>query len=71
MPKRIPPLSALKIGNAKPKEKEFELFDGYGLQLIVKPTGGNSGEQDIVFMAKKTPCPLELIQMFPLTMPDA
>ena len=39
MPKRIYPLPESKILNAKPKVKEYKLYDGYGLQLTIKPTG--------------------------------
>ncbi|MDD2852982.1 MAG: integrase arm-type DNA-binding domain-containing protein [Desulfuromonadaceae bacterium] len=40
MPKRIAPLSDIQIKNAKPKEKEYKLMDGYGLFLLVTPTNG-------------------------------
>ena len=40
MPKRIMPLSDIKVRNAKPKDKDFKLFDGQGLFLLVTPTGG-------------------------------
>ena len=40
MPKRISPLSEIQIRNAKPKEKEFKVYDGGGLYLVVSPTGG-------------------------------
>src|ERR1700675_2563992 len=40
MPKRIAPLSALQVNKAKPKEKQYTLFDGGGLYLLVTPTGG-------------------------------
>lgn len=33
------PLSDIKIRKAKPKEKEYKLFDGNGLMLVVKPSG--------------------------------
>ena len=39
MPKRIPPLSPSQVNNAKPKEKPFKLYDGYGLYILVVPTG--------------------------------
>ena len=40
MPKRVLPLSDLKISKAKPQEKEYRLFDGGGLYLAVTPSGG-------------------------------
>jgi integrase len=40
MPKRILPLSDVKVRNAKPQGKEFKLFDGDGLFLLVTPSGG-------------------------------
>lgn len=40
MPKRVLPLSDLKINKAKPQEKEYCLFDGGGLYLAVTPSGG-------------------------------
>jgi len=40
MPKRIVPLSDLKIKKAKPLQKPFTLFDGGGLFILVTPTGG-------------------------------
>jgi integrase len=40
MPKRINPLSEVKVRTAKPMEKEYKLFDGNGLYLLITPTGG-------------------------------
>ncbi|MGE0918059.1 tyrosine-type recombinase/integrase [Trichlorobacter lovleyi] len=40
MPKRVLPLSDLKISKAKPQDKEYRLFDGGGLYLAVTPSGG-------------------------------
>ncbi len=40
MPKRIKPLSEVKVRTAKPMEKEYKLFDGDGLYLLITPTGG-------------------------------
>ena len=40
MPKRIIPLSAIKIDKAKPQEKEVKLYDGGGLFLLITPSGG-------------------------------
>lgn len=40
MPKRITPLSEVKVRNAKPQENEYKIFDGGGLFLLVTPSGG-------------------------------
>ena len=40
MPKRIIPLSDMKVQKAKSKDKPVTLFDGGGLFLMVTPTGG-------------------------------
>jgi len=40
MPKRTMPLTDLQINKAKPREKNYKLFDGGGLFLIITPTGG-------------------------------
>jgi hypothetical protein len=40
VPKRIPPLSDIQVKNAKPKASDYKLSDGYGLYLLVTPTGG-------------------------------
>jgi len=40
MPKRIVPLSEMKVQKVKPKDKPITLFDGGGLYLLVTPSGG-------------------------------
>lgn len=40
MPKRIVPLSETQINKAKPQSKDFKLFDGGGLYLLITPAGG-------------------------------
>lgn len=40
MPKRIVPLTDVQVRTAKPKDKEYKLFDGGGLFLLVTPSGG-------------------------------
>ncbi|MHB1350046.1 MAG: tyrosine-type recombinase/integrase [Desulfobulbaceae bacterium] len=40
MPKRIAPLTETKVRTVKPTEKSQKLFDGWGLYLLVTPTGG-------------------------------
>jgi len=39
VPKRIVPLSDVKVRNAKPREKDYKLADGGGLYLLVTTTG--------------------------------
>jgi len=53
MPKRIAPLSDIQIKNAKPKEKEYKLMDGYGLFLLVTPTNGKLWRFDYRFADKR------------------
>lgn len=36
--KQIKPLSTKQIDNAKPKDKDYRLYDGAGLSLLVKKT---------------------------------
>jgi len=40
MPKRITPLSEVKVRTAKPEENQYKIFDGGGLFLLVTPSGG-------------------------------
>ena len=40
MPKRVIPLSDVKVRNAKAKLKDYKLADGGGLYLLVSSTGG-------------------------------
>lgn len=42
MPRIATPLTDLKCSAASPREKEYKLFDGQGLYLLVKPTGVKS-----------------------------
>ncbi len=39
MPKRITPLSEVKVRNANPQANEYKLFDGGGLFLLINPSG--------------------------------
>jgi len=39
MPKQVPPLADSRIRNCKPRDKEYNLADGNGLFLRVKPNG--------------------------------
>ena len=40
MPKRITPLTEIKVRMAKPRESEYKIFDGGGLYMTVTPSGG-------------------------------
>jgi len=40
MPRRTLPLTATELQKAKPRAKDFKLFDGGGLYLLVTPSGG-------------------------------
>lgn len=40
MPKRILPLTDLKVQKAKPTDKKYKLADGGGLFLLITPSGG-------------------------------
>ena len=40
MPKRIIPLTDMKVQKAKSKDKPISLFDGGGLYLLIAPSGG-------------------------------
>ena len=40
MPRTVKPLSDTDIRNAKPRDKQYSLFDGGGLFLLVAPAGG-------------------------------
>src|ERR1700674_2004042 len=53
MPKRIQPLTDVQVRNAKPKEKDFKLPDGYGLYLLVTPTNGKLWRFDYRFSDKR------------------
>ena len=49
MPKRIMPLSDIQVRTAKPLEKEYKLSDGYGLYLLITPSGGKLWRMDYRF----------------------
>ncbi len=53
MPKRIAPLSDIQISKAEPREKEYKLTDGYGLFLLVTPSGGKLWRLDYRFEGKR------------------
>ncbi|MDD2500652.1 MAG: integrase arm-type DNA-binding domain-containing protein [Geobacter sp.] len=52
MPKRIAPLSDTQVNKAKPQEKEYRLFDGGGLNLLITPTGGKLWRLKYTFNGK-------------------
>jgi hypothetical protein len=39
MPKKVKPLSELECKKAKPKSKDYKLFDRNGMYLLVKAAG--------------------------------
>ena len=42
MAKTIKPLTASQVERAKPKVKDYNLFDGDGLYLVVRPSGSKT-----------------------------
>ncbi|WP_410489282.1 integrase arm-type DNA-binding domain-containing protein [Aeromonas caviae] len=42
MPRTTKPLSDTECRNARPREKDYSLFDGNGLHLLVKKNGTRS-----------------------------
>lgn len=53
MPKRVLPLSVLTIENAKSKNKAYKLVDGFGLYVLVTPTGGKLWRMQYRFSLKQ------------------
>jgi integrase len=53
MPKRITPLSDIQVRNAKPKAQDYKLMDGFGLYLLVTPTGGKLWRFDYRYNDKR------------------
>lgn len=53
MPKRITPLSDIQVRNAKPKAQDFKLMDGFGLYLLVTPSGGKLWRFDYRYNDKR------------------
>ena len=53
MPKRVQPLTDVLVRNAKPKLKEYGLYDGYGLILIIKPSGAKLWRSIYRFQGKE------------------
>jgi len=53
MPKRITPLTDVQVKNAKPKAQDYKLMDGFGLYLLVTPTGGKLWRFDYRYGGKR------------------
>jgi len=53
MTKNTKPLSNLEIKNSKPKEKQYKLFDGDGLCIIIFPNGKKKWRYDYTFNKKR------------------
>jgi integrase len=53
MPKRITPLSDIQVKSAKPKVRDYKLNDGFGLYLLITPTGGKLWRFDYRHDAKR------------------
>lgn len=53
MPKRIQPLSDIQVKNAKPKDKDYKLSDGFGLYLLITPSGGKLWRMQYRFIGKQ------------------
>lgn len=53
MPKRIVQLSEVQVRNAKPKEADYKLMDGFGLFLLVTTSGGKLWRFDYRYGGKR------------------
>jgi len=53
MPKRITPITDVQVKNAKPKEQDYKLMDGFGLFLLVTPSGGKLWRYDYRYGGKR------------------
>jgi integrase len=53
MRKKIVPLTDMMVKNAKPKEKDYKLSDGYGLYLFVNTSGSKLWRFDYTFNGKR------------------
>ncbi|HEY8606308.1 MAG TPA: integrase arm-type DNA-binding domain-containing protein [Noviherbaspirillum sp.] len=49
MPKKVVPLTDVKVKSAKPREKAYKLSDGEGLYLLVNPDGGKYWRMKITY----------------------
>ncbi|MDR0476379.1 MAG: integrase arm-type DNA-binding domain-containing protein [Desulfobulbaceae bacterium] len=64
----VKPLTDKQISNAKPKGKEYSLWDGQGLHIIVKPTGSKLWRFQFTLAEKKK---LMGLGQYPATSLDA
>jgi hypothetical protein len=64
MPKTTAPLTDTQIKNAKPKEKDYTLTDGNGLQLLIKANGSRLWEFRYTINGKRKKQVLVDIQMY-------
>jgi integrase len=53
MARKTLPLDNTQIKNAKPKEKEYKLFDGGGLYIVIKPNGSKGWRLKYLFEGKE------------------
>lgn len=53
MPKRIAPLTDAQVRNARKREKDYKLNDGFGLYLLVSPSGGKLWRLDYRYLGKR------------------
>ena len=53
MARKITPLTATQIKQAKPKEKDYKLSDGRGLYLLVTKSGGKHWKLKYTFNGKE------------------
>lgn len=53
MPKLVRPLSEVEIKKAKPKDKQYRLFDGDGMSLLIFPDGRKRWRLDYSFNKKR------------------
>jgi integrase len=53
MPKVIVPLTNVGVKNAAPREKQYKLFDGSGLYLLVMPNGSKYWRMKVRFNGKE------------------
>jgi hypothetical protein len=54
MPKLVRPLSEVEIKKAKPKDKQYRLFDGDGMSLLIFPDGRKRWRLDYSFNKKRS-----------------
>lgn len=71
MPKRITPLSDVKVRTAKPYETEYKIFGGDGLFLLVTPSGGKLWHFKYRFVNKERKLPSALTRKLVLPMPGS